>query len=130
MALVLVIDDTDGVRTLVRRLLESAGHEVIEARDGREGVARFQAHRPRLVITDILMPEREGIETISLLRAESPNLPIIAISGGGRSANLDFLEIARDYGAAAVLAKPFRPAQLLQEVDKLLAGGAGPDVEP
>lgn len=121
MARILVIDDEPELRTMVRRALEAAGHEVVEAPDGRQGLVSFRANVPNLVVTDILMPEKEGIETIRELRAIAPEVPVLAISGGGRSANLDFLDIARDFGAMAALPKPFKPSRLIEEVNKLLA---------
>lgn len=127
MARVLVIDDEPQLRQLVRRVLEAAGHQVTEAPDGRKGIMLFRLEKPDLVITDILMPEKEGIETIRELRAAAADVPILAISGGGRTAHLDFLDIAREFGALASLSKPFLPRQLLEEVTRLLAGTTAGD---
>jgi DNA-binding NarL/FixJ family response regulator len=79
-------------------------------------------HKPDVVITDILMPQKEGIETIREVQERAPNTRIIAVSGGGMSHNLMFLDVARAFGADAVLAKPFRPAQLVDMVEQVLGG--------
>jgi two-component system chemotaxis response regulator CheY len=111
---VLVIDDQQPMRQTVRRILESAGHEVIEADDGHAGLAAFHAHAPDVVVTDILMPAMDGIETIRTLRAIAPDLRIVAISGS--RASLDLLRYAREFGATTAISKPFRKAELLAAV--------------
>lgn len=116
---VLVIDDEAAMRTLFSAVLREAGHEVYEAADGRAGLALYHQHRPELVITDIIMPNQEGIETIRLLHAENPEVKIIAISGGGRIGELDFLRIAKEFGAVATLAKPFRKQEFLNLLREL-----------
>ncbi len=121
MARILVIDDEDQMRGMLRQALERAGYEVEEARDGREGLWRYQASPPALVITDILMPEKEGLEIIRDLRRDNPEVKIIAISGGGRTGNLNFLEIAAKLGAQRTLQKPFGLRELLQTVQELLS---------
>lgn len=88
---VLVIDDEDLVRDMLRRALESAGIEVVVAADGREGLKAYLANPTDVVVTDILMPEKEGIETIIELKREHPNVKIVAISGGDPAGNTDFL---------------------------------------
>jgi CheY-like chemotaxis protein len=122
MALVLVIDDDAGMRRLMVRTLGEGEHRVIEAENGEQGLRLVDEHRPDLVITDILMPRTEGIETIREIQERSPATKIIAISGGGTTHNLMFLDVARAVGANAVLAKPFRPAQLIEAVQKVLDG--------
>jgi DNA-binding response OmpR family regulator len=119
LAKVLVIDDDPLMLRLVERVLVVAGHQVFSAKDGFQGSKMFRAHRPDIVITDILMPEQEGIETIRNLRREEPALAIIAMSGGGAAQNMTFLDYAAELGADATLAKPFRPAELIQAVNKL-----------
>lgn len=130
MARVLVIDDELKLRQAVRHMLETASHEVQEAENGRAGLQALQAHRPQIVITDIVMPQKEGLETIMEIRRIAPEVAIIAISGGGRTGNLDFLNLARKFGACATLAKPFRMADLLKAVDDALntrtSMGTGP----
>jgi len=115
----LVIDDEPAMRALVSSILQEAGYEVREAADGRIGLAAFNTFEPDLVITDIVMPNEEGIGTIRQLRQLKPDLKIIAISGGGRMGNMDFLRIAKDFGAAATLAKPFRKQQFLDVLKTL-----------
>jgi len=109
-ALICVIDDDDAVRQTICRILTSAGHVVVEARDGRMG----------LKVIDIVMPNREGIETIMEVKQRFPNIPILAISGGGRMEPNGFLDLAGKLGADDCLAKPFRPPELLRKVDALL----------
>jgi CheY-like chemotaxis protein len=116
---VLVIDDDVAVRQTIALLLEDAGIEVVQAADGKEGFRAFQRARPDLIVTDIIMPEKEGIQTIIDIRKQDPKLPIIAISGGGRIGNNDFLEIAARLGASTTLPKPFDPEVLVGLVRKL-----------
>jgi two-component system, OmpR family, response regulator CpxR len=122
MATILVIDDDAAMRRLILRVLRARGHELLEAENGADGIARMQDGKPDLIITDILMPQKEGIETIREVLGQSPNTKIIAISGGG-SQNLMFLDAAKAFGAHAALAKPFRPEELVETVDRVLAGG-------
>ena len=129
MAKILIIDDDISMRRTVSRILASAGHEVVEAQDGLEGVKLFRANRPDIVVTDIIMPNKEGIETILDLRGENSSTLILAISGGatnplGSRVPLDYLGLAKGLGADGVLAKPFRAADLLQEIDNLVDRGA------
>lgn len=120
MANILLIDDDATVRHALKQVLERAGHQVEEAADGIIGVAKFTASRPDLVITDIIMPNQEGIETIIELRRLAPDVAIIAMSGGGRTGNRDFLAMAEKLGAAKMMAKPFRPKELVEAVAQLL----------
>lgn len=122
MAKILVIDDEELVRLTLRQMLESGGYEVVEARNGREGVETHRTTEIDLVLTDIIMPEQEGIETIIQLRRSDPNLRIIAISGGGRMKNMDFLKIAANVGADTVLTKPFTTQELLDAVGACMEG--------
>jgi CheY-like chemotaxis protein len=118
MATILVIDDDPQLRRLLARVLKGAGHTVHEAKNGRKGIELFHQIHPALVITDIVMPDTEGIETIRELRGEAPALPILAISGGANLAL--YLEFAAELGATASLAKPFGNDELLSVVEKLL----------
>ena len=125
MARVLIIDDDDVARAVLLRTLTMAGHEAIGARDGVEGMARFRDHSVHhpvdLVITDIFMPNQEGLATIMELRRASPSLKIIAISGGGARASLDVLPVAEALGAHRSLRKPFTPAEVMEAVRAVLA---------
>jgi DNA-binding NtrC family response regulator len=120
MASILVIDDDTGIRTTLRTMLTREGHTVSCANDGEAGLAAFAQDTPDLVITDIIMPETEGIETIQSIRQKSPGTPIIAMSGGGRAANVDFLPLALKFGAAATLTKPFGVKALLDAIRSVL----------
>ncbi len=120
MAHILIIDDEDMVRLTLRKMLEKAGHSVSEAADGSLGLKAFKAKPPDLVITDIIMPEKEGIETIVEIKKERPDMKIIAISGGGRIGNLDFLAVAKQLGANEVLSKPFERQSVIELVEKCL----------
>jgi YesN/AraC family two-component response regulator len=122
MAHILVIDDEDLVRHTLREMLESAGHRVSEAENGNEGLRRFTEAPADLVITDIIMPEKEGVETIQILLRQHPGLKVIAISGGGRTGNFDYLALAKKLGANRILKKPFRKSELLEAVDACLDG--------
>lgn len=111
---VLVIEDHDGVAEVIEKVLLHDGHRVLRARDGREGVALFSRHRFDLVITDVVMPVQDGLETIRTLLEQQSDLKVIAVSGGGQWRGTDFLSEARDRGAIATLEKPFRPRELLE----------------
>jgi CheY-like chemotaxis protein len=121
MAQILVIDDDDNFRTILCSTLEDAGHVVIEARNGREGVASYRSQPMDLVMTDLIMPEQEGVETIRTLRNEFSDVRIIAMSGGGRTDASEFLNYADKFGAVGRLLKPFSRDHLLATVDKVLA---------
>lgn len=122
MAKILVIDDDALVRETIIQILEDRGYTVVSAEDGEHGLAAFRAEQPDLVITDIIMPEKEGIQTIAQMRGERPDTKIIAISGGGRIGNIDFLKIARHLGAMDILPKPFDPDELVSRVGRCLKG--------
>ena len=104
-------------------MLERDGQEVVEAPDGIEGVRLYREKRPQLVITDIVMPKKEGLETILDLRTEDPQVKIIAISGGGRIGPESYLDIAEGFGANHILAKPFKNEELLEAIHGLLGKG-------
>lgn len=122
MAKVLVVDDEELARFTIREILETAGHEVEEAENGVEALALQSAGPFDLVITDIIMPEKEGLETIIELKQRNPSLNIIAISGGGRTRNLDFLKLADECGADSILTKPFSEDELMECVNACLSG--------
>jgi CheY-like chemotaxis protein len=122
MAKVLVIDDDAAMRRMVVRALSAKGHDVAEAENGQDGLEAMEQGKPAVMITDILMPKTEGIETITKAKERFPKTKIIAISGGGMSRNLMFLDVARALGVDATLAKPFRPAELVDAVTRVLAG--------
>jgi DNA-binding response OmpR family regulator len=116
---ILVVDDDPAIRDSVAMVLEGAGFLVDQAEQGVTGMRLLRAHAPDLVITDILMPQKEGIETIREIRAVLPHTPIIAISGG-TDTGADYLKMAQTFGATEVLAKPFDPMVMLELVHRLL----------
>lgn len=125
---VLVIDDDKLVLYTVSRILRNNGDEVLTAQDGHAGMALFRSERPDVVITDIVMPEQEGFDTIMQMRREDPDAKILAISGGYRSRIYDVLSIAAKLGADEVLAKPFEPQQLLDRLRCLATSKSRPPV--
>jgi len=121
MARILVIDDEPDIRTLLNDVLTGEGHAVEVAADGREGLAAQRARPANLVITDIFMPEKEGIETIIELQRDFPAIKVIAMSGGGnRARSLDYLPTASQFGAVRTLPKPFDIDVMLALVRELL----------
>jgi CheY-like chemotaxis protein len=127
MTKILVIDDNTVVRTTIAQILEDEGYDVLSAEDGLRGMAVFHKEQPDLIITDIIMPEQEGIQTIAEILKTKPDAKIIAISGGGRIGNTDFLRMAQALGAIAAIAKPFDPDELLTLLKDCLADHAGRD---
>lgn len=121
MASVLIIDDDDAVRRILRGALERAGHAVTEGRDGAEGMAAYRSAPADLVITDVFMPDQDGIETIRQLREEFPASRILAISGGSVAGPRGTLIDAKLLGADATLEKPFTMDRLSEAVRSLLA---------
>ena len=113
----LVIDDDDLVRVTIAAMLEAAGYVVVQAEDGQQGVQLFQQHQIDLVVTDILMPSKEGIETIVEIRQRNREVRIIAVSGGGAIGATPVLDAARQLGADDVLSKPFSKAELLVKIN-------------
>jgi len=118
MARILVIDDDDEIRSMLERMLRSAGHEVVVAANGREGLEKYRANPADLVLTDIYMPVKEGLETIIELHRNFPDLPIIAMSG--KPAGGTMLAMASRLGTVAILQKPFSLEELLRTVEKAL----------
>jgi YesN/AraC family two-component response regulator len=122
MAKILIIDDDNLFRGMLVDLLAHKGHEILEASDGQTGFDLFLKTKPNLVITDILMPEKEGMQTIREIRKESPDTKIIALSGGGTHPDgLGYLQMALELGADHSFPKPFKTKEFLQTVDDLMA---------
>ena len=117
---ILLIDDEEAVRLTVGEILKRAGYEVYSAADGKSGLELFQLHNVDLLITDLLMPERDGLETIMALRRGRIPLKIMVISGCGQSIGGDFMKVAQHLGADLTLAKPFTRHELLKAVASLL----------
>jgi len=123
MAKILVVDDDLSTQVALTGMLESAGHEVLAVSDGAQVKGSMEDFAPDVLITDILMPDKEGLETIQDVRAAHPALPIIALTGGGDAAGgyADYLlSCARDFGATGALRKPVDMALLLAVVDTAL----------
>jgi len=120
MKRILIIEDEDRLRNMLRLSLERLGYTVAEARDGAEGLAQFAKQSPDLVLTDLVMPEKEGLETIQELSKRKPGLKIIAMTGGGRSDARDTLKMALHFGASLALSKPFALDSLASAVENLL----------
>jgi CheY-like chemotaxis protein len=121
MARILVVDDDDQVRSLIARLLLRQGYQVVEASDGAQALRLFRDDPADLIITDLIMPGREGIETIAELRRDCPGVKIIAMSGGGRVGPVSYLQLASKLGAERTFAKPFDHAEMLEAVREMLA---------
>lgn len=118
---VLVIDDSKVVRRTVEAMLRDAGYAALAASDGREGMEMWRETQPDLVLTDIMMPERDGIETMMEIRRHCPQAKILAMTGFSHSGSVDFGEMLRRLGADDVLIKPFNPEVLLAKVDRLVS---------
>jgi DNA-binding response OmpR family regulator len=117
--LVCVIDDDTRMREAVCVTLHLFGFKTVQAGDGDLGLELVRQHKPAIVITDIVMPNREGLETIRAVKQEFPTMPIIAMSGS--DPGKDYLELAQAMGADNYLAKPFKPSELLEKVASLVA---------
>lgn len=128
MARVLVIDDDEVIRMLLSRVLEASGHDVSTAADGRKGMAVFKMNPADVVVTDIYMPNQEGLATIMELRRSFPAVKIVAMSGGGMRSGMDVLPVAEALGAERILRKPFTPADVAALMADLLSEPKAPDV--
>jgi DNA-binding response OmpR family regulator len=125
MAKILVLDDEPSILLMIKKMLEKAGYEVSVALNGKEGMKIFEKDRHDLVITDIIMPEKEGLETIFELRRLYPQVKIIAISGGGRISPDGYLPGAKLLGADMVFSKPLVQKDFLNAVATLLNESEG-----
>ena len=120
MARILIIDDDDTLRGIIAKSLTHAGHTVTQANNGRKGIAQFRADPTDLVITDLVMPEQEGMETIKIMHRDFPQTPVIAMSGGLDGSPL-YLDLTRRLGARITLTKPFTLQQLKQAIDEIFS---------
>ncbi len=120
MPRILIIDDELHMLDVMKRMLNGFGYEVLEASDGNEGINLFREKPVDLVITDIVMPNKEGLETIKELKRDFPDVKIIAMSGGGRIGPDDYLKLASGLGADKILTKPIRRNEFLENIKELL----------
>lgn len=120
MAHILIIDDEQPIRLMLRKMLESEGYVVTEASNGAEGIKRYHENPADLIITDLIMPEKEGTETIMELKKENPAVKIIAMSGGGKNKPDGYLHTAKLLGAKQTFEKPVRKNELLEAIRQLI----------
>lgn len=120
MARILVIDDQEPIRRIVRRALEQAGHEVIDASDGEMGMQMLARHSVAVVISDIFMPGQDGILTLRQIRKQFPDVKVIVISGGDSTGMLDLRRDAELLGAVKSLQKPFTAREIIDLVRSVL----------
>lgn len=120
MTQLLIIDDESQIRSMLRQMLEQEGYDVIEASNGEEGIKLYREKPADLVITDILMPVKEGFTTIMELKRDYPEVRIIAISGGRRIGPEEYLKIAKKFGAIRMINKPFNKEELLNAIEDLI----------
>lgn len=118
---ILIIDDELNILIMLKKMLTRSGYKVNIASDGKEGLGLFKAEPPDLVITDIIMPEKEGLETIREMKMNRPDLKIIAMSGGGKISADSYLDVAAMFGADKVIEKPFSQRDMLSLVNELMA---------
>ena len=125
MVRILIIDDNPDIRATLQWLLEGEGYHVAIAANGLEGLKLQRSSPADIVVTDVFMPEQDGIETLWTFRQEFPQVPIIVMSGGGTSpSGTDYLSVARHLGAKKTLAKPLDPQELVEVVRQIAQAGA------
>ncbi len=117
---ILVVDDDDMMRTYVKELLQIHNYKITEAENGKAGLKKFRDNIPDLVITDVIMPEMEGMSFIRELRAYNKDTPIIAMTGDVHSHMKEYLDISTQLGADTVLCKPVKSKEFLDAINKLL----------
>ena len=121
MAKILIVDDETPIRKMLRKLFEKNGYEVVDACNGHEGIKLFKEHEPDLIITDLIMPEKEGLETIREIKELNPAAKIIALSGGGMANPETYLTLAEKFGAVRAFSKPIDSKLLLSAIKEILS---------
>lgn len=116
MASILLVEDDIQLRSMLKIVLDRAGHEVQEAGNGKEALELYSTSPSDLIVTDLVMPDKEGLETILEFRRSYPNVKIIAMSGGGRTGAQNYLELAKKFGADHILTKPFSNKEILDGI--------------
>ena len=122
MKKILIIDDEVPVRKMLKKLFERNGYDISEATNGNQGIKLFNEQHPDLIISDLIMPEKEGLETIRELKKSKPYVPIIAIPGGGLTDPKLYLNLALRFGAVHLFAKPIDNDILLSTIKEILSG--------
>jgi len=130
MARILIIDDEPQIRSMLKLMLERDGYEVIEAPDGAEGIKVYRQNPADLIITDLIMPNKDGIGMIIELKKEFPDVMIIAMSGGGLNKPDGYLKGAKKLGAACTLTKPIDREEMLKAVKDILKNSLSPEEQP
>ncbi|MHB2156604.1 response regulator [Caldithrix abyssi] len=120
MKKILVVDDDDLIRDLLFEILEDKGYKVFEAENGNRAIQLLKTERFDLIITDIIMPDKEGIETIIDIKKRLPHAKIIAMSGGGQLDATSYLSVAKKLGVQHTISKPFDPGKLIALIEDLL----------
>ncbi|MDH4207147.1 MAG: response regulator [Desulfobacteraceae bacterium] len=128
MARILVIDDDVLVLDMLYESLTREGYDVLRASNGEQGLKLYREDPVDLIITDLIMPEKEGIETIIELRQDFPDVKIIAISGGGRIGTNNYLHLAKIFGVQRTFTKPVAREQLLDAIKELIKEGSSPEL--
>ena len=130
MARILIIDDEPQIRSMLKLMLEREGYEVVEAPDGVEGIKIYRQNPADLIITDLIMPNKDGIGMIIDLKKEFPDVNIIAMSGGGLNKPDGYLKGAKKLGAACTLTKPIDREEMLRAVKNILKEPPSPEKQP
>jgi DNA-binding response OmpR family regulator len=121
-----LVEDDRPLRTVLARFLTQSGYEVVQAEHGRQALQVMELRPADLVITDMIMPEMDGVETIVALRREYPKVKIIAMSGGGLRSAEQYLQLAQMLGAQKTFSKPIIPQELLDTISGLIGTGTQP----
>jgi YesN/AraC family two-component response regulator len=130
MARILIIDDEPQIRSMLKLMLEREGYEVVEAPDGVEGIKIYRQNPADLIVTDLIMPNKDGIGMIIDLKKEFPDVNIIAMSGGGLNKPEGYLKGAKKLGAACTLTKPIDREEMLRAVKDILKESPSPEEQP